>query len=123
MTTPRASRARVLWLLVLTLLAGVCGAQDSGARRKVIIDQDAFGPATSNLQAILMLLQASDVDVLGITIPSGDGWRDEEVSHTLRLLEIAGRTEVAVHPGAVYPLVNTQQRTRVWEQLYGKLFY
>jgi len=123
MTTPRASRARVLWLLVLTLLAGVCGAQDSGARRKVIIDQDAFGPATSNLQAILMLLQASDVDVLGITIPSGDGWRDEEVSHTLRLLEIARRTEVPVHPGAVYPLVNSQQRTRVWEQLYGKLFY
>ena len=115
-------------LLALTLLSGVCdaqqsGAQQSGARRKVIIDQDAFGPAGSNLQAILMLLQASDVEVLGITIPSGDGWRDEEVSHTLRLLEIAGRTEVPVHPGAVYPLVNTQQRTKVWEQLYGKLFY
>ena len=28
---------------------------------------------------------------LGITIPSGDGSRDEEVSHTLRLLEIAHR--------------------------------
>jgi purine nucleosidase len=113
----------VLWLLALTLLAGVCCAQESGGRRKVIIDQDAFGPASSNLQAILMLLQASDVDVLGITIPSGDGWRDEEVSHTLRLLEIAQRTEVPVHPGAVFPLVNTQQRTKVWEQLYGKLFY
>jgi purine nucleosidase len=115
--------ARALSLLVLTLLAGVCWGEDSGMRRKVIIDQDAFGPASSNLQAILMLLQASDVDVLGITIPSGDGWRDEEVSHTLRLLEIARRTEVPVHPGAVFPLVNTQQRTRVWEQLYGKLFY
>jgi inosine-uridine nucleoside N-ribohydrolase len=101
----------------------VCSAQDSGARRQVIIDQDAFGPAGSNLQAILMLLQASNVEVLGITIPSGDGWRDEEVSHTLRLLEIAGRTEVPVHPGAVFPLVNTQQRTRMWEQLYGRLFY
>jgi inosine-uridine nucleoside N-ribohydrolase len=48
-------------LLALTLLSGVCdaqqsGAQQSGARRKVIIDQDAFGPAGSNLQAILMLL-------------------------------------------------------------------
>jgi purine nucleosidase len=114
---------RLLSLLALTLLTGVCCAQDSAARRKVIIDQDAFGPAGSNLQAILMLLQASDVDVLGITIPSGDGWRDEEVSHTLRLLEIARRTEVPVHPGAVFPLVNTQQRTKVWEQLYGKLFY
>jgi purine nucleosidase len=123
MTKPLASLPRLVALLALTLLAGLCGAQESGARRKVIIDQDAFGPAGSNLQAILMLLQANDVDVLGITIPSGDGWRDEEVSHTLRLLEIARRSEVPVHPGAVFPLVNSQQRTRVWEQLYGKLFY
>jgi purine nucleosidase len=100
-----------------------CRAADAGARRKVIIDQDAFGPAGSNLQAILMLLQSKDVQVLGITIPSGDGWRDEEVSHTLRLLEIAQRTEIPVYPGAVFPLVNTQSRTKRWEALYGKLFY
>ena len=100
-----------------------CRAADAGARRKVIIDQDAFGPAGSNLQAILMLLQSKDVQVLGITIPSGDGWRDEEVSHTLRLLEIAQRTEIPVYPGAVFPLVNTQSRTKRWEALYGRLFY
>jgi purine nucleosidase len=98
-------------------------AADATPRRKVIIDQDAFGPAGSNLQAILMLLQSKDVEVLGITIPSGDGWRDEEVSHTLRLLEIAHRTEVPVVPGAVFPLVNTQARNKRWEDLYGKLFY
>jgi purine nucleosidase len=115
--------ARVLSTLVLIMLGAHCPAAESGARRKVIIDQDAFGPASSNLQAILMLLQAGDVDVLGITVPSGDGWRDEEVSHALRLLEIAGRTEVGVYPGAVFPLLNTQARTKVWEQLYGKLFY
>src|ERR1700733_3074110 len=123
MTTRLATFTRVLVSLTFALLAGVCGAQDGGARRKVIIDQDAFGPASSNLQAILMLLQASDVEVLGITIPSGDGWRDEEVSHTLRLLEIAGRTEIPVYAGAVYPLLNTPARTRRWEQLYGKLYY
>jgi purine nucleosidase len=92
-------------------------------KRMVIIDQDAFGPAGSNLQAILMLLQASDVEVLGITITSGDGWRDEEVDHTLRLLEIAGRPEVPVLPGAVLPLVNSFARTKAWESLYGKLYY
>lgn len=110
-------------LLALAGVASECAAADAPARRKVIIDQDAFGPAGSNLQAILLLLQSPDVEVLGITIASGDGWRDEEVSHTLRLLEIAQRTEVPVHPGAVFPLVNTQQRTRIWEALYGKLFY
>ena len=116
-------------LAVATLMAlgappgCLAASADTGARRKVIIDQDAFGPAGSNLQAILMLLQAKDVELLGITIPSGDGWRDEEVSHTLRLLEIAQRTEVPVYPGAVFPLVNTQAKTRRWEDLYGRLFY
>jgi purine nucleosidase len=92
-------------------------------RRMVIIDQDAYGPAGSNLQAILLLLQASDVEVLGITVVSGDGWRDEEVDQTLRLLEIAERTDVPVVPGAVLPLVNSPPRTKAWETLYGKLYY
>jgi purine nucleosidase len=124
----RQASALAATMLVLVALLTVSHineslAADATARRKVIIDQDAFGPAGSNLQAILMLLQAKDVEVLGITIPSGDGWRDEEVSHTLRLLEIARRTEVPVYPGAVFPLVNTQSRTKRWEDLYGKLFY
>jgi len=121
---------RVLTLLLLVLVASlVCDpVQDAAAagavaRRKVIIDQDAFGPAGSDLQAILMLLQSKDVEVLGITIASGDGWRDEEVSHTLRLLEIAHRTEIPVYPGAVFPLVNTQARNKAWEAMYGNLFY
>jgi inosine-uridine nucleoside N-ribohydrolase len=103
--------------------AATSSATSAAPKRKVIIDQDAFGPAGSNLQAILMLLQAPDVELLGITITSGDGWRDEEVSHTLRLLEIAGRPEVPVFAGAVNPLINSQARTEKWEQLYGKLFY
>jgi inosine-uridine nucleoside N-ribohydrolase len=98
-------------------------AQTESHRRMVIIDQDAFGPAGSNLQAILMLLQASDVEVLGITVVSGDGWRDEEVDQTLRLLEIAERTDVPVIPGAVLPLLNSAARTKAWESVYGKLYY
>jgi purine nucleosidase len=130
--TPTGCRRSSLYgalLALATLLAlGAphscpAGSADTGARRKVIIDQDAFGPAGSNMQAILMLMQAKDVQLLGITIPSGDGWRDEEVSHTLRLLEIAKRTEIPVYPGAVFPLLNTQARTKRWEDLYGKLFY
>lgn len=98
-------------------------ADAASAKSKVIIDQDAFGPAGSNLQAILLLLQTDDVELLGITVTSGDGWRDEEVAHTLRLLEIANRTEVPVYPGAIVPLVNTQARSKLWEAQYGKLYY
>jgi purine nucleosidase len=124
--TKKPRRSGLLTLLAITLAfsAGVTFAADSGgAKRKVIIDQDAFGAAGSNMQAILMLLQAKDVEVLGITIPSGDGWRDEEVSNTLRLLEIAKRTDVPVYAGAVWPLVQTQASVKRWESLYGTLFY
>lgn len=118
-------RSLLTALIALTVLSAVTSASaaDAAHRRLVIIDQDAFGPAGSNMQAILMLLQADDIEVLGITITSGDGWRDEEVDATLRLLEIAGRTEVPVIPGAVLPLVNSFARSKAWEALYGKLAY
>jgi len=109
--------------LVLLLTLGLHATAEAAPKRRVIIDQDAFGPAGSNLQAILLLLQADDVDVLGITVTSGDGWRDEEVSHTLRLLEIAKRTEVPVYAGAVMPLLNSPAATKEWERRFGKLYY
>ncbi len=62
-------------LISLALCLGLAGAStvNAASRRKVIIDQDAFGPGGSNLQAILLVLQSPDVEVLGITIESGDG--------------------------------------------------
>ncbi len=95
----------------------------AAGRRKVIIDQDAFGPGGPNLQPILMVLQSPDVEVLGITIESGDGWQKENVAHTLRMLELVGRTDVPVVPGATFPLVNSQEATKRWEARYGKLVY
>jgi inosine-uridine nucleoside N-ribohydrolase len=116
-----------LGALLVAQLAGVMAkpvhAADTDTRPKVIIDQDASGPASTDIQSILMLMQAKNVDLLGITVMTGDAWRDEEVSHALRILEIAHRTDIPVVPGAVFPLLNSQQRTLAWEKLYGRLFY
>jgi purine nucleosidase len=92
-------------------------------RRKVIIDEDCSGPGGSNLQTLLVLLQSPDVEVLGITVASGDQWRDEEVAHTLRLLEIIGRTDVPVVRGAEFPLVRARKEAQLWQQRYGKVAY
>lgn len=92
-------------------------------RRKVIIDQDTLGPATTNLQSVAMLLQAPEVDVLGICVPTGDHWRDQQVLHALRFLEIVERTEIPVFPGAVMPLVATPRDCSDWEARHGKLIY
>ncbi len=109
--------------LLLTLLltsAVLCSAQ---TRRKIIINEDCSGPGGSNMQTLALLIQSPQVDVLGITVVSGDAWRDEEVAHTLRLLEIMGRTDIAVVPGATFPLVRTRAESQMWQQRYGKVAY
>ena len=115
-------RSGLLFLATLILTAAIVPAADA-ARRKVIIDQDAFGPGGPNLQPILMVLQSPDVEVVGITIESGDGWQLENTAHTLRMLELIGRTDVPVVAGSTYPLVNTEEETLRWEARYGKLPY
>jgi inosine-uridine nucleoside N-ribohydrolase len=91
--------------------------------RYVVIDQDAMGPAGTDMNSILVFLQARNVNVLGITVVTGDGWRDEEVAHTLRLLELVGRADIPVAAGSAFPLVRTQLWTHAWEQIYGKVPY
>src|SRR5439155_817367 len=78
-----------------------CWAQQ---KRKIIIDQDAGGPAGTDQQSMLLLIQSPQTDVLGITVVTGDQWLNAEVAHTLRMLELIGRTDIPVFRGAEYPL-------------------
>jgi len=91
------------------------------AQRLVIADQDASGPGGADMTPLLVLLQAPQVRVLGITVVTGDAWRDVEVAHALRLLEITGHTDIHVYPGAAFPLVRTPQETALAAKLYGKV--
>lgn len=90
---------------------------------KVIVDQDARGPGTSDQQAILVFLQSEKFDVLGITTVSGDQWVKEETQHVLRLLEISGHTDIPVYEGATFPLINSKEESERWEAMYGKFEY
>jgi purine nucleosidase len=113
----------VRWCLALGLMAVFVTGLNAQVKRKVIIDQDCAGPGGTDMQAILALVNSPETDVLGITVLTGDAWRDEEVAHTLRLMEIIGRTDIPVVPGAVFPLANSKEYIAKWETLYGKLVY
>jgi len=113
-------KTKILTFVFLLSAAAACHAQP---RRKVIINEDCSGPGGSNMQTLLMMIQSPQVEVLGITVVSGDQWRDEEVAHTLRLLEIIGRTDIPVIPGAEFPLVRTREESKLWQQRYGKVAY
>jgi purine nucleosidase len=89
--------------------------------RLIVIDQDGSGPGGSNQMSMMALLQATEVRVLGITIVTGNAWRDEEVQHTLRMLELIGRGDVPVVPGAVFPLVRRLPETLLSLKRYGKV--
>lgn len=105
------------------LLAAFAVPSLAQEKRKVIIDQDAAGPGGTDMQSILALVNSPDTEVLGITVLTGDAWRDEEVLHALRLMEIIARPDIPVVPGAVFPLVNSKEYAAKWETLYGKLVY
>lgn len=111
------ARRFCLTMTVLVLTSSFGWAQP---RRKVIINEDCSGPGGSNMQTLLVLIQSPQVEVLGITVVSGNQWRDEEVAHALRLLEIIGRTDIPVVPGAVFPLVNRRAEAQMRQERYGK---
>src|ERR1700691_294002 len=108
---------RIRLLLLVVFAATVCPAQ----KRLVLIDQDGSGPGGSDQMSMLALLQSPQVQVLGITMVTGNAWRDEETLHTLRMLELTGHGNVPVAKGAVFPLVRNEQDTRLAEAINGRV--
>jgi purine nucleosidase len=110
-----------IWILALAVVLLTCLQSIAAEKRKIIIDQDAAGPAGTDQQAILLLIQSPQTEVLGITVVTGDAWLTEEVAHTLRTLELIGRTDIPVVAGAENPLVRSKEETEQWEQRYGAI--
>ena len=95
----------------------------SGARRKpIILDTDpGIGTPGSDVDdglAIALGLLHPDCALLGLSIVAGNVAQEEGVPNALRLLEIAGRPEVPVLPGATRPLLRDPRPTR--ERLEGR---
>src|ERR1700719_1885803 len=103
----KLSRMWLLTTVVLLMTSLFC----LGQKRKMITDQESM----------LLLIQSPQTEVLGITVVTGDQWLKAEVAHTLRMLELIGRTDIPVVQGAEYPLVRTKEETELWQQQYGSL--
>src|SRR5580704_16342995 len=88
--------------LVLVVVSCALGLS-AQTKRKVIIDQDAAGPGGTDMQAILSLVNSPETQVLGITVLTGDAWRDissceqqgvhREVGDDSRKSRLPGRVE------------------------------
>jgi inosine-uridine nucleoside N-ribohydrolase len=123
-------RAMSRGLLALSIVAGLSalwpqaatGQGPAAARRKVFIDQDGAALG-SDMISVLAMLQAPDVDVLGITVTAGDVWANAGTLHMLRMLELTGHQRVPVAQGATRPLINSRELTAAWEAQYGEFSY
>jgi inosine-uridine nucleoside N-ribohydrolase len=116
--THKASIA-VLFIALSTLFLHKPSLATESKPLKVVLDTD-LGFASDDAMALLILLQSERADLLGVTVVTGNDWASQEVANALRLLEIAGRPDVPVYPGAARPLVNSQEEMRIRENLYGE---
>lgn len=99
------------------LIAAPGSAQARTGPRFMIVDND-FGVPTSGIQAV-PVVTSPDVVLLGLTTVAGDSYVTDDVMHTLRFLEIIGRTDVPVNAGANQPLLRTRAELEAWERHYG----
>jgi purine nucleosidase len=86
---------------------------------KVIFDEDTSGVIGVNSDPLTMLLQAPNVQVMGVTVITGDGWLKQETADALKLLEMEGRSDIPVYMGAEFPLVQSRYTLLRLTQLYG----
>ena len=107
-----APRLAFALLLLLTAVAG------SAQPHRIIFDTDFILPPGDDGMALLLALQSSEVEILGITTVAGNESLERGTSDVLRLLEIVGRADIPVYRGADMPLVHEKSDFAV--SSYGK---
>ncbi len=117
----RVFRLPALALVGLAVLSGGAGAADLAGRSrppKVIIDTD-FNTIGDDGQVLAMAAQLHAVgalDLLGVTVASGNQWLDQGVADALKAVERLGlERSVEVHTGAANPLLH-DYRSYLYEQ-------
>src|SRR6266436_5536185 len=103
----------------LLVLISILVAPFAFAQRKVIFDQDTDGIIGGNNDSLVMLRPSKQIDVLGVTVATGNGWLKQETADVLKLIELIERPEVPVYMGSEFPLVQAPETPVLLTKLYG----
>ncbi|MDR2140478.1 MAG: nucleoside hydrolase [Deltaproteobacteria bacterium] len=95
--------ARLIGLLFFFLWLEVGAIFADSPKEKVILDTDMV-EAFDDGVAMVLLANAPNVELLGVTTISGNSWVEEGVAFALRQLEIEGHNSIPVAAGLLYPL-------------------
>ena len=92
----------------IAVLLALCAAPALGqARQKIIFDTDFAFPPQDDAMTLFFVLNSPELEVLGITTVAGNQSRNVATADALKVLEVAGRTEIPVFDGAAAPLIHT----------------
>src|SRR3954454_12518311 len=80
------------------------GRRDPAMSTPIVIDCD---PGHDDAIAILLALASPELELRGITTVAGNQTLDKTTTNALKVLELAGRTDVPVAVGADRPLRRT----------------
>ena len=97
---------RILYatLVGVSLLLGVPRIVSAQEPQKIIFDTDFVVPPQDDSMALILALKSPELRLLGITTVAGNDSMERATSDALRMLEIAGRTDLPVYKGANMPL-------------------
>src|SRR5881227_1233213 len=93
-------------------------ASPSVVTRNIIVDTDV---ATDDLIALAMLLSRRDVHIEAITVANGEAHVEIGAQNVLRLLALAGRTDIPVYIGTAKPMKGSAEFPPAWRQFCDSL--
>src|ERR671923_2574932 len=97
----RALRITLMPVLWTSLATG-----QTGGVQKIILDTDFVIPPQDDSMALMLALKSPELQILGVTTVAGNDSMERATADALRVLEIAGRTDVPVYKGANMPLMH-----------------
>ncbi len=97
--------------------------QSMAQPRKVLFDTDSAFFLDDGAALVMLLHRPDLVELVGVTVVSGNLWARQGAEHMLNLLELTGNEEIPLHIGAQRPLANTPERAKVQRELLGGLTY
>ena len=110
-------------LAILATFIFIASPALEAQQKKVFIDQDIGGVTGTDNQSLMMLVQAPQIDVVGIGIVAGDGQVKASTQWALRMLELTGYSHIPVAAGAKFPLLNSREEAEWWESMFGVFGY
>lgn len=101
----------------LMCAAASAAAQPAPAHR-IIFDTDFVIPPQDDSMALILALKSPELQILGVTTVAGNDSVERATADALRVLEIAGRTDIPVYRGANMPLLH--EKTDFAASVHGR---